>query len=148
MAIGLLGIATGAAKVAGKIFKGVQKRREAKVEKRVQALFDAQEKKAQIDSLFRTPPIVATDKVDSIKKPSFISSLGSLIDPGAGTQAISGAANTLQDVKGGVMNLTPISGAQAIAESSRSNNDVNRVNPMLLIGGAVLVAILFLMKRR
>lgn len=145
MAIGLLGIATGAAKVAGKIFQGVQKRRDAKVEKKVQQLVDAREKKAAIDSLFTTSPVLADPNLGKVKKPSFISSLGSLIDPGAGTQAISGAANTLQDIKGGAMNITPISGAQAVADN---RNDVNRVNPILLIGGAVLMVILFLMKRR
>lgn len=45
MAIGLLGIASGAVKVGQKIFQGIKNRKEKKIEKKAAALVEAQEKK-------------------------------------------------------------------------------------------------------
>lgn len=141
MPVGVLGIATGAARVAGKLFQGVKRRREERVEKAAERLVEAQNRAAKVNTLFTASPVLADPDL-KIDRPGLISRFKDLIDPGAGLQAISGAANNLQNVK---QVVSPISGAQAIAQQSE---DRNKVNPMLLIGGAVLVAILFLMKRR
>lgn len=103
MAIGILGIAQGAGRLAGKLFKVAQNARDRKVEKAAQRLVDAREKQKEIFA-FGTPGIIGQNKpVDTLKKPAFISSLGSLINPDAGTQAVSGAANALQEIKGGAV---------------------------------------------
>lgn len=144
MAIGVLAIAQGAAKVAGKIFQGVKKRREAKVEKAAGRLLEAEQRRSQINQLFSTPGIVQGNApIGTLKKPAFISSLSGLIDPGAGSQAISGAANALQQIKGGA--VAPRD-AKLVAEEVSVGTGKGFDPKWLLYGAVALIALPFIKK--
>jgi len=130
MAIGLLGIASGAVKVGQKIFQGIKNRKEKKVEKRAAALVAAQEKKSQVDG----------------KIGALFSTMG-----GEGTQAISGSGNFLAGIKGAfttnkeIANFQPQTGAQAIkTQNIEAASSGGGMNPMYLIAaGAVLLLLVF-----
>jgi len=158
MAIGLVSIATGAAKIAGKIFQGVKVRREEKIEKKAAQLVDQRTKLASLNNLFNpdnepwlgnSPGIVSgSNPVQSVVRrilnpqPAKPQPSAPLINPEAGSLAISGAANNLMDAKAGM--IMPVSGSQ---QQNQGFNDPNKINPMLLIGGAFIVLLLFISKR-
>jgi hypothetical protein len=120
MAIGVLGIAQGAAKVAGKLFGAVKKARDKKVAKAAQRLVDAQGRANQVNTLFSTPGIVQQgEPIGSVKRPNFISSLGSLIDK-SGTQTVTSAANNLSDMKAGA--VIPVAGSDFYTEQNQTQN--------------------------
>jgi hypothetical protein len=138
MPIGLLGIATGAVKIGQKIFGGIKKRQEAKIEKKAAALVDRQNKLASASALFGTPGIVQSSNQD------LLSSLKSLIKPDAGLQSISSAGNSLAALKGDNENIQPTAANVALKE--RVKDSRGGVNPMVLIGAAL--ALLLLIKKR
>jgi len=135
MAIGLLGIASGAVKVGQKIFQGIKNRKEKKIEKRAAALVEAQEKKAAVEGKF--------------------GALFSTMGANEGTQAISGSGNFLAGIKGAfttnkaIENFQPQTGAQAVAQQNNAAAAASGggMNPMYLIAaGAILL--LFVFKKR
>jgi hypothetical protein len=145
MAIGVFAIAQGAAKVAGKLFTAVKNQRDKKVQKAANRLLDAQTRQLRVNQVFNTPGIIQNnDPVDSLKKPKFISSLGSLINPDAGSLAISGAANALQAVKGG----EPVNprNAQLVAEEVSGGSNMKFDPKWLLYGAIALIAFPFIKK--
>jgi len=122
MGLGLLGIAKGAFTVGQKIFAGVKKRREARIEKKAIKLNESRNRLEEAGTFFG----------------------GGLINPSAGLGSISGAGNALAFLKGD--NVEPQSGAQAVANQN-SPGGMGGMNPLILIG--VGLAVLFLiMKRR
>lgn len=132
MAIGLLGIASGAVKVGQKIFQGIKNRKEKKIEKRAAALVEAQEKKAAVEGKF--------------------GALFSTMGAAEGTQAISGSGNFLAGIKSAftpskeIANFQPVSGAQAVVKQNEQAAAAagGGMNPMyLLIGGALLLLLVF-----
>jgi len=138
----LLGIAGGAVKIGQKIFGGIKNRREKKIAKKAQALLEQQTRLTKFNTISQkfgfTPGIVGdTDNSDE---------LGFLINPGAGTQSLSSAANALFNRKGDPEALKPTSASVALDE--RENPGPGKVNPMLLIGGAFVLILLFISKRR
>lgn len=135
MAVGLLGIASGAAKIGQKIFQGVKNRKEKKIEKRAAALVEAQEKKAIVEN----------------KYGAIFSSMG-----GEGTQAISGSGNFLAGIKGAfspnpnIAAFTPISGAMAVQKQNEDlaqSQGSPKMNPLILIGAGLVLVLLFFKKR-
>ncbi len=141
MAIGVLAIAQGAAKVAGKIFQGVKKARDRKVEKAAGRLLETQKKQAEIDGLFRTAPIISDVNLGTVKRPGFISSLGSLIKNDTGSQVISGAGNALADLKSGP--VTPRNAALVADEQAGGKGFDPKY---ILIGLGLLLALPFIKK--
>lgn len=135
MAIGLLGIASGAVKVGQKIFQGIKNRKEKKIEKKAAALVEAQEKKAAVDG-----------KIGAL----FASMGGS-----EGTQIQSGSGNFLAGIKSAfspnptIANFQPVSGAMAVNNQNKEAAAAagGGMNPMILIGAA-LVLILLIFKKR
>lgn len=132
-----LGIAQGAIKVAQKIFGGFKKRKEKKIARKAQQLLESQTQLTNASKRFGVPGIVA-DNVD-------FSQIQSLINPGGGLQAISGAANNLLMLKGNQEAIQPTAANVALEE--RTLGGPGRVNPMLLIGGAFILILLFITKR-
>lgn len=128
----LLGIASGALKIGQKIFQGIKNRKEKKVEKRAQALIDAQEKQAQVQG-----------KIGAV-----LSTMG-----GNDSQVISGAGNFLAGIKSAftpnqaIANFQPVSGAQAVNQQNRALNSPGGMNPMYLLIGAGLLILLIFKKR-
>lgn len=133
MALGLLGIAKGAFTVGQKIFAGVKKRKEAKIEKRANSLADAKIKLEKASAFF-TPGIVQSGGGGG----GFFQSL---INPEAGLQSISSAANNLAAMKS---DIQPVSGA---AQQSGESGGDGKINPMFLLLGGVVILFLFLKKR-
>lgn len=132
MAVGLLGIASGAVKIGQKIFQGIKNRKEKKIEKRAAALVEAQEKKAAVEGKF--------------------GALFSTMGAAQGTQAISGSGNFLAGIKSAftpkseIANFQPVSGAQAVVKQNEQAAAAagGGMNPMyLLIAGAVLLLLVF-----
>ncbi len=135
----LLGIAGGALKIGQKLFGGIKKRREAKIAKKAQNLLEQQTKFNSLSAKFGfTPGVVQDDAFEQIQ---------SLINPGAGTQSISSAANALLNLKGGGEAIQPTAANVALEERVQMSGPGN-VNPMLLIGGALVLILLFISKRR
>jgi len=136
MAIGLLGIASGALKIGQKIFAGVKKRREAKIEKKAQNLVDAQDKlAAQVAKFggFGLVDVASSDKLDVMK------SIKSFINPDQGTMAVSGAANALNTIKGGGESIMPTAANVALQErTSKGGFNFDFKNPIVLVGIALL----------
>jgi len=149
MGLGILAIAKGAFNIGQKIFGGIKKRQERKIEKRANQLVERERKLAEADAFFggstlpiRTPGIVQEANTEKV---GLFGRIQSLINPEAGTQAISSAANNLLLAKGGNLE-NPVASNAAIAE--RENNGPGKVNPMLLIGGAFILILLFISKKR
>jgi hypothetical protein len=136
----LIGIAAGAVKVGQKIFQGIKKRKEKKIEKLATKIADQRSTIAKVNSI-ATPGIFASqgDNTDAL------ASLKSLINPSAGLQSISSAANNLQDLKGGAEEIQPTAANVALQERA---SGAGPVNPMLLIGGAFILILLFISKKR
>jgi hypothetical protein len=129
----LLGIASGAIKIGQKIFQGIKNRKEKKVEKKAQALVDAQNKQAQVEG----------------KIGKLFSTMG-----GQDTQVISGSGNFLAGIKSAfspnetIANFQPVSGAVAVNQqnekAARVSGGMGGMNPMyLLIGAGVLLLLIF-----
>jgi len=136
----LLGIAGGAVKIGQKIFGGIKKRRENKIAKKAQNLLEQQTKFNTLSSKFGfTPGIVGDNEA--------FAQIQSFINPGAGTQSISSAANALLNSKGSFEAIQPTAANVALEERTQANG-LGNVNPMLLIGGAFILILLFISKRR
>jgi hypothetical protein len=126
----LLGIAAGALKIGQKISQGIKNRKEKKVEKKAQALIDAQNKQAQVEG-----------KIGAV-----LSTMG-----GNDSQVISGAGNFLAGIKSAftpnenIAAFQPISGAQAVQKQNQdAAGGMGGMNPMyLLIGAGVLLLLIF-----
>lgn len=115
----LIAIATSAVKVGQKIFSGIQKRKEKRIEKKSTALNDQRSELAK-----------ASDFFGSKGNP-----LQTFINPTAGGMALSDAAENLSNLKGGAIDPQQ---RQQSASASPS------INPMFLIlGGAVLLILFF-----
>jgi hypothetical protein len=135
MALGILAIAKGAANIAGKIVEGVKNRREKAINKAAANLVEKQARLDQATNFF-TPGIASEPRQ---RKPLF-SSLKTLINPEAGSQAISGAGNNIAAIKGG--DVVPSAGREVYAQPSGPG-----MNPMFLIAGAGLLIFLLFKKR-
>lgn len=136
MAIGVLGIASGAIKVGQKIFEGVRNRKEKKIEKRAAALVDAQQKKAVVDGK--------------------IGALFTTMGGAEGAQGISGSGNFLAGIKGAfspnpaIANFQPVSGAMAVNqqnEKAAAAVSPGGMNPLILIGAGLVLVLLIFKKR-
>lgn len=135
MGLGILAIAQGAIKIGQKIFQGVKARKEAKIEKAANRLEIQRSSLADVSKFF-TPGIVQSN-------PNLLGQLGSLINPSAGLQAISGAGNALAMAKGDVQPQN----ANMAAGEQVGGNAGGGMNPILLIGAGI-VLLLLLMKKR
>lgn len=129
----LLGIASGALKIGQKIFQGIKNRKEKKVEKKAQALVDAQNKQATVN-----------EKIGAV-----FASMGG----GQGTQAISASGNLLAGIKAAfspnkdIAAFQPVSGANAVAKQNADAAGGGGMNPMFLLLGAGLLILLIFKKR-
>lgn len=142
MPIGLLGIATGAVNIGKKIFGGIKRRQEKRIAKKAQNLLESQTRLSDAARKFGfTPTIVDDEQFD-------LSQVNSLINPQRGSLALSSAANALFAVKGGdAENVRPSAANVALEERAKMPGPGN-VNPMILIGGALVLILLFISKRR
>jgi len=138
--MGVLAIAQGAAKIAGKLFQGVKKARDKKVQKAAQRLVNAQEKQSSIGQFFN-PGIVQTADLGKVARPGLISSLGSLIS-GEGSQQISSAANNLNAVKGGP--VEPRTGSEAATSGGTGMG----IDPKIILYGLGALLLFFIIKRK
>lgn len=140
MPIGALGIASGAIKLGQKIFGGFKKRQEKRIARKAQTLIESQTRLSDAARKFGfTPTIVDDERFD-------ISQVNSLINPSRGSLSLSSAANALFAVKGGDQDaIRPTAANVALEERVQGPGNVN---PMLLIGGALVLILLFISKRR
>ena len=129
------GIALGALKVGKKIFEGVKERKSAKIEKRANALLEAQQNKDAAINRF-------SEILGVQGKSTAVTSAGS------GPQVISGSGNALAGIKGAfspnpnIAAFQPISGAKAVVmqnEAAAAAQSGGGMNPLLLLAGAVLL---------
>lgn len=137
MPIGLLGIAQGAVAIGQKLFGGIKKRREAKIAKKAQRLLEQNSSLQNAARKFGFSTGIVEQRSD-------LEAINSLINPGGGLQAISGAANNLLMMKGNQEAIQPTAANVALEERVTGPG---RVNPMLLIGGAFILILLFITKR-
>jgi hypothetical protein len=135
MALGILAIAQGALSIGTKIFEVVKARKEAKIVKAENRLEIQRSSLADVSKFF-TPGIVQSN-------PKLLGQLGSLINPSAGLQAISGAGNALAMAKGDVQ---PQNANMAAGEQVGGNSG-GGINPILLIGAGIVLLFLFMRKR-
>lgn len=139
MPIGLLGIATGAVNIGKKIFGGIKRRQEKRIAKKAQNLLESQTRLSDAARKFGfTPTIVDDEEFD-------LSQVNSLINPQRGSLSLSSAANSLFAIKG--ENIAPSAANVALEERAKMPGPGN-VNPMILIGGALVLILLFISKRR
>lgn len=139
MGLGILGIVSGAGKVIGKLFSNIKAKKEAKIEKKAQAIVDQKTKLDSFSARFGFTPGIVQQSND--EKTNLLAQIGSLINPTAGSMAVSGAGNVIGALKG-----DEVVTASNVALKQRNNgSDPNKM--MLIIGGALLLLLVILKKK-
>lgn len=139
----LLGIASGAFKIGQKLFGNIKARKEAKIEKKAEALADAKIKLATAENFFSqfTPGIVQE------KDSGLLQQVKGLISQ-AGSQQISSAGNNLNEMKNttGFSELSPKPSMVALQERTVTDARLGGMNPLFLLAG--VAAFFLLLKKR